>query len=68
MSGKGKAWMRLDNAAKIYPASMRRDWMAMFRLSATLAEPVDPEVRSAALARTLKRFPWFAVRLRRGMF
>ena len=68
MSGKGKAWMRLDNAAKIYPASMRRDWMAMFRLSATLAEPVDPEVLSAALARTLKRFPWFAVRLRRGMF
>lgn len=68
MSGKGKAWMRLDNAAKIYPASMRRDWMAMFRLSATLAEPVDPEVLSAALARTLKRFPWFAVRLKRGMF
>lgn len=60
--------MRLDNAAKIYPASMRRDWMAMFRLSATLVEPVDPETLRAALARTLRRFPWFAVRLKSGMF
>lgn len=68
MSAKEQTWMRLDNAAKIYPASMRRDWMAMFRLSATLVEPVEPEVLRAALARTLARFPWFAVRLRRGMF
>lgn len=68
MNENGQNWMRLDNAAKIYPASMRRDWMAMFRLSATLVEPVDPEVLRAALARTLRRFPWFAVRMRRGMF
>lgn len=68
MSKAEQSWMRLDNAAKIYPASMRRDWMAMFRLSATLVEPVDPEVLRAALARTLTRFPWFAVRMRRGMF
>ena len=68
MNENGQNWMRLDNAAKIYPASMRRDWMAMFRLSATLVEPVDPEVLRAALTRTLRRFPWFAVRMRRGMF
>ena len=57
MSKAEQSWMRLDNAAKIYPASMRRDWMAMFRLSATLVEPVDPEVLRAALARTLTQDP-----------
>ena len=61
MNENGQNWMRLDNAAKIYPASMRRDWMAMFRLSATLVEPVDPEVLRAALARTLRRFPWLNI-------
>ena len=48
MNENGQNWMRLDNAAKIYPASMRRDWMAMFRLSATLVEPVDPEIGRAS--------------------
>jgi len=61
-------WMRLDNAAKIYPASRSRRWMAVFRLSAQLAEPVDPEILSGALARTLRRFPSFSQRLRRGLF
>ena len=27
-------WMRLDNAAKIYPAAKRRNWVNFFRLSA----------------------------------
>jgi hypothetical protein len=30
-------WLKLDNAAKIYPAAKRRNWKALFRLSATLA-------------------------------
>ncbi len=68
MNAQEQSWMRLDNAAKIYPASMRRDWMAMFRLSATLVEPVEPAALREALGRTLRRFPWFAVRMRRGMF
>ena len=41
-------WMRLDNAAKIYPAAKRRNWTNYFRLSATLTEPVD---RAACCAR-----------------
>ena len=42
-------WMRLDNAAKIYPAAKRRNWNNFFRLSATLTETVDVAVlRSAA--------------------
>ena len=61
-------WMRLDNAAKIYPAAKRRNWNNFFRISATLAEPVDRAVLAAALDVTVRRFPSIAVRLRRGVF
>lgn len=63
-----KRWMRLDNAAKIYPAASRRRWHALFRVSATLTEPVDPEILLRAQERMVQRFPSFYVRLRRGMF
>ena len=42
-------WMRLDNAALIFPAVRRRDWTNVFRLSATLTEPVEPEVLQQAV-------------------
>ena len=61
-------WMRLDNAAKIYPAAKRRNWNNFFRISATLTEPVDRAVLAAALDVTVRRFPSIAVRLRRGVF
>ena len=61
-------WMRLDNAAKIYPAAKRRGWTNYFRLSATLTEPVDEQVLRSALDVTVRRFPSIAVRLRRGVF
>lgn len=61
-------WMRLDNAAKIYPAAKRRNWNNFFRISATLNEPVDVAVLQTALDVTARRFPSIAVRLRRGMF
>ena len=61
-------WMRLDNAAKIYPAAKRRNWTNYFRLSATLTEEVDLNVLRAALDVTVRRFPSMAVRLRRGVF
>lgn len=63
-----KRWMRLDNAANIYPASSSRRWHALFRLSATLSEPVDPDILMQAQQRMVRRFPSFYVRLGRGMF
>jgi NRPS condensation-like uncharacterized protein len=63
-----KGWLKLDNAAKIYPAAMSRNWTAIFRLSATLREAIDPGVLSQALASTLGRIPGFSLRLRRGLF
>ncbi len=62
------AWMKLDNAAKIYPPARTRGWTAMFRLSITLTEPVDPDVLERAQLAVLKRIPTFAYRLRRGVF
>ena len=61
-------WLRLDNAAKIYPAARRRNWSNVYRESATLFEEVDTEVLRSALDVTVKRFPSIAARLRRGAF
>ena len=61
-------WMPLDNAAKIYPAARNQNWSNVFRLSATLKEPVDVPVLQSALDVTMRRFPSIAARLRRGVF
>lgn len=61
-------WLKLDNAAKIYPPSASRRWQSMFRLSVTLTEDVDPALLARAQERTLARMPSFACRLRRGLF
>ena len=45
-------WMKLDHSANLYPATMTRRLAAMFRLSVTLREAVDPACLQAALART----------------
>lgn len=66
--GNALRWMRLDNAAKIYPAARRRKWSNVFRLSVTLKEPVDVQVLQTALDATVPRFPSIAARLRRGVF
>lgn len=66
--GTKKRWLKLDNAAKIYPAAKRRRWSSVFRLSVTLKDEIDPELLQCALEQLPKRFPSFFVRLRRGMF
>ena len=71
MGGKGNknlSWVRLDNAAKIYPAVRRKNWSNVFRQSATLTEDIDKDVLSSALAVVVKRFPTIAARLRKGAF
>lgn len=61
-------WMRLDNAALIFPAVRRRDWTNAFRVSATLKEPVEPELLQQAVDSLLPRFPSMYVSLHRGLF
>ncbi len=61
-------WMRLDNAAKIYPAAWSQDWSSIYRFSATLTEKIDVPCLEKAFDIALRRFPSIAVRLRRGLF
>jgi acetyl esterase/lipase/NRPS condensation-like uncharacterized protein len=61
-------WMRLDNAAKIFPAAYRRNSNHVFRLSATLFDTVDKMALQTALDATVRRFPTISVRLKRGLF
>ncbi len=61
-------WYRLDNAAKLFPAVESRRITTLFRVSATLDREIDPELLQEALEKTIPRFPYFRVRLRRGLF
>ena len=61
-------WIKLDHSANIYPATMNRRLAAMFRLSVTLEDPVDPALLQSALDTTMPRFPSFGYRLRKGLF
>lgn len=61
-------WYPLDDAAKIYPMSMTDGWMSVFRLSAYLDAPVEPSLLQLALDLTMPRFPFFATRIKRGVF
>lgn len=61
-------WLRLDNAAKIFPGQNSRSWSNVFRVGAELKKEVDPSVLRIALDNTLKRIPSFNVRIRRGAF
>ncbi len=63
-----KQWYRLDNAALIFPAIIRKNWNNVFRVSVTLKETVDPETLNRAIADLRPRFPTCFVRLRTGFF
>ena len=63
-----KKWMRLDNAALIYPPAVKKKYAMMFRLTLTFKDNIDREILSEALTNTLKRLPSFAYRLRKGLF
>ena len=65
---RARKWYRLDNAALIFPAIMRRHWNNCFRLSVTLCDPVDPAILERAVMDLMPRFPTVFVRLRTGFF
>lgn len=61
-------WFPLDDAAKIYPLSMKRNCMSVFRLSVYLDREIVPELLQMALTFTIKRFPSFATTIKEGFF
>ncbi len=61
-------WYSLDNAATIMPPTTDSVQTGLFRLSAELDEPVNLPALQAALEGVARRFPYFVVELRRGLF
>ncbi len=68
MKNNSFEWLKLDNAAKIFPGQNSRSWSNVFRVGFELKEEVEIEVLKKALNTTLKRIPGFNVRIRKGFF
>ena len=66
--GKHKEWYRLDNAAVVYSAIQKETYSAVYRFSAVMDQPVDPEALQRAVDKTMPRFPGFRVRIKPGIF
>lgn len=62
------AWVRLDNASNIFLAARSDSDPKVFRLSAEMDAPVDPDVLQEALDATFDRFPLYHAVLRQGLF
>jgi len=65
---KETGWLKLDNAAKLFPAIMSGELTAVFRITASLKKPVKFSVIKEAVGITSKRFPYFSVSLGSGLF
>lgn len=63
-----RKWYPLDNTAKIYDGSISSRYTTFFRISVNLKNPVRVAPLQQAVKRVMKRFPYFNVRLRRGLF
>ena len=63
MDNKIPSWIKLDNAATIYPSTLSRKYAAMFRMTVTLKEKIDKEILNIALNNVMKRFPSFSYKL-----
>jgi len=66
--GRIASWLRLDNAASIYPSATNKEWNFVYRISATLKDVVKPSLLQTALDNVLARFPSFNVKLKHGFF
>jgi NRPS condensation-like uncharacterized protein len=64
----GDFWMRLDNAAKIYPAIKDRELTSVFRVSVELKERIKAKQLLDAVQALENRFPYYKVKLKTGFF
>ena len=61
-------WRKLDNAAKVFPATANKKNTKVFRFYCELYEEVIEKNLQQALEMTLEKFPLFKSVLRRGLF
>ena len=67
-SEKKSFWLKLDNAAIIFPGQNSKTWSNSFRVCYEFKEKVDPDKLYQALCDILPRFPCYDVRIKRGFF
>ncbi len=67
-SFKEIGWLKLDNAAKLFPAIMSGELTSVFRITASLKQPVKFSAIKQAVEITSRRFPYFSVSLASGLF
>jgi len=63
-----RSWLKLDNAAKIFPAVTDSELTSVFRISKNLKERIKIAELQRALEKTYQRFPYFNVHLKHGFF
>lgn len=63
-----KSWIKLDNAAIIFPSTSRKYRTNLFRISFSLVEEIDPKLLQQALDLTILRFRTFKLKLKSGIF
>jgi NRPS condensation-like uncharacterized protein len=61
-------WLRLDNAAKIYPAVRDNELTAVFRITVELKERIKAKQLLEAINMLEERFPYYKVKLKAGFF
>lgn len=61
-------WLPLDEVGKSYTQFLDRNNMAVFREAFYLKERIHPEILQIALNFTIKRFPYFAMSIKKGFF
>lgn len=65
---KQQFWMRLDNAAKIYPAVQSKEQTSVFRLSCVLKERIKIKPLLEAIHKIEDRFPYYKMKPEKGFF
>ena len=63
-----KEWLKLDNAAKIFPSVSNHAATNLFSISFVLKEEINPTILEEAVSVALERFPYFKVKLCNGLF
>jgi NRPS condensation-like uncharacterized protein len=61
-------WLRLDNAAKIYPAIKDKELTSVFRICAITLERIKIKQLFEAVKAIESRFPYYKVKLKSGFF
>ena len=65
---RNKKWIKLDNAAKIFPPTCTKRDTKVFRFVCELKEPIDKNILQHALDKTVDAFPLYNSVLKKGIF